>query len=127
MGKKKSNVKVKVKLSPFFVIFLLIGVLCGVGASYVITKDDCFVMNGSNVIEIELNGTYSEQGVKVVEFGKDVSSKVEIVIYDENDDVVEEIDTSSDTEYSIVYTIDSLKWEKYTLIRRVVVGGGISE
>ena len=127
MGRKKSNVKVKVKLSPFFVIFLLIGVLCGVGASYVITKDDCFVMNGSNVIEIELNGTYSEQGVKVVEFGKDVSSKVEIVIYDENDDVVEGIDTSSDTEYSIVYTIDSLKWEKYTLIRRVVVGGGISE
>ena len=127
MGKKKSNVKVKVKLSPFFVIFLLIGVLCGVGASYMITKDDCFVMNGSNVIEIELNGTYSEQGVKVVEFGKDVSSKVEIVIYDENDDVVEEIDTSSDTEYSIVYTIDSLKWEKYTLIRRVVIGGGISE
>ena len=127
MGKRKSNVKVKVKLSPFFVIFLLIGVLCGVGASYMITKDDCFVMNGSNVIEIELNGTYSEQGVKVVEFGKDVSSKVEIIIYDENDDVVEEIDTSSDTEYSIVYTIDSLKWEKYTLIRRVVIGGGISE
>ena len=127
MGRRKSNVKVKVKLSPFFVIFLLIGVLCGVGAAYMITKDDCFVMNGSKVIEIELNGTYSEQGVKVVEFGKDVSYKVEIVIYDENDDIVEEIDTSSDTEYSIVYKIDSLKWEKYTLIRRVVIGGGIDE
>ena len=125
MGRRKS--KVKVKLSPFFVIFLLIGVLCGVGGAYFVTKDDCFVMNGSKVIELELNATYSEQGVKVIEFGKDVSSKVEIVIYDENDDVVEEIDTSSDTEYSIVYTIDSLKWEKYTLIRRVVVGGGIDE
>ena len=124
MGRRKN---VKVKLSPFFVIFLLIGVLCGVGAAYFVTKDDCFVMNGSKVIELELNSTYSEQGVKVVEFGKDVSSKVEIVIYDENDDVVEEIDTSSDTEYSVVYTIDSLKWEKYTLIRRVVVGGGIDE
>ena len=124
MGRRK---KVKVKLSPFFVIFLLIGVLCGVGAAYFVTKDDCFVMNGSKVIELELNATYSEQGVKVIEFGKDVSSKVEIVIYDENDDVVEEIDTSSDTEYSVVYTIDSLKWEKYTLIRRVVVGGGIDE
>jgi hypothetical protein len=124
VGRRK---KVKVKLSPFFVIFLLIGVLCGVGSAYFVTKDDCFVMNGSKVIELELNATYSEQGVKVIEFGKDVSSKVEIVIYDENDDVVEEIDTSADTEYSVVYSIDSLKWEKYTLIRRVVVGGGIDE
>ncbi len=125
MGRRKK--KVKVKVSPFFVIFLLIGVACGFGTAYMVTKDDCFIMNGSNVIEIDVNGTYNEQGVKVIEFGKDISAKVEIVIYDENDDVVEEIDTSSDTEYSIVYTVDSLKWEKYTLIRRVVVGGGIDE
>lgn len=125
MGRRKN--KVKVKLSPWFVIFLIIGVLFGVGASYVITKDDCFVMNGSKVIEIELDGTYQEQGVKVIEFGKDISSKVEIVIYDENDDIVESINTSEDTEYSVVYKVDSLKWEKYTLIRRVVIGGGIDE
>ena len=124
MGRK---VKVKVKLSPLFVIFLILGILGGVGASYFMTKDDCFVMNGSKTIEIELNGTYQEQGVKVVEFGKDISSKVEIVIYDENDDIVESINTSEDTEYSIVYKVDSLKWEKYTLIRRVVIGGGIDE
>lgn len=123
MGRRKN----KVKLSPWFVIFLIIGVLFGVGASYMITKDDCFVMNGSKVIEIELDGTYQEQGVKVIEFGKDISSKVEIVIYDENDDIVESINTSEDTEYSIVYKVDSLKWEKYTLIRRVVIGGGIDE
>ena len=119
--------KVRIRVSPLFVLFLLLGVLLGVGTSYFITRDDCFVMNGSKVIEVELNGTYQDQGVKVIEFGKDISSKVEIVIYDENDDVVDSIDTSSDTEYSIVYTVDSLKWEKYTLIRRVVVGGGIDE
>ena len=124
---RKAKVKVRVKLSPLFVIFLILGVLGGVGASYFMTKDDCFIMNGSKTIEIELNGTYQEQGVKVIEFGKDISSKVEIVIYDENDDIVEEINTGEDTEYSIVYTIDSLKWEKYTLIRRVVIGGGIGE
>lgn len=114
--------RIKKKVSKLFVLFFIIGALIGLGTSYMITKDDCFILNGSKEVVLELNGTYLEQGVKVISFGKDVSKDVRIVIYDVNDEEVENVDSSLENEYTIVYTIENVKYSNYKLIRVVKVG-----
>ena len=122
MGKKYKR-----KVSNIFIVFFLVGILFGIGASYLITRNDCFILNGSKEIVLDINDTYSDQGVKVITFGKDMSNNVNVIIYNENDEEVDKIDTSSNNEYTIIYTVDSLKWENYKLIRRVIVGGDSNE
>ena len=115
------------KIPLIFLVFFLVGALIGVGASYVVTKDDCFILNGSKEIILDVNDTYVDQGVKVVAFGKDISDDVIITIYDCEEEEVEEIDTTIENEYTIIYTINSKKWNDYKLIRRVIVGGENNE
>ena len=115
------------KVPAVFVVFFLLGMLIGVGVSYVVTRNDCFILNGSKEIIIDVNDVYKDQGVKVVEFGKDISEDVIITIYDSDDEEVDNIDTSIIGEYTIIYTIDSKKWDEYKLIRRVIVGGDNNE
>jgi len=122
MGRKRIS-----KKKSMFIIFFLVGVLFGVGASFFVTRNDCFIMNGSKNILLDVNDTYVDQGVKVIAFGKDVSSDVEIIIYDENDEEVSLIDTSKEGEFTIIYTIDTFKWSEYKLIRRVIIGGDSNE
>ena len=123
-----AKVKVgKLKFSGIYVLYLIVGVLFGYAASYVVTRNDCFVINGSKEIVIDVNDTYVDQGVKVVEFGKDITDDVIVTIYDENDEEVEIIDTTKEGEYTIIYSIDSNKWDDYKLIRRVIIGGDSNE
>ncbi|MBE6123925.1 MAG: DUF5011 domain-containing protein [Erysipelotrichaceae bacterium] len=117
MGRRKK------KVSKVFIIFFIVGALFGIGASYLVTRNDCFVLNGSKEIILEINDTYIEQGVKVVSFGKDISKNTKITIYDINDDKVDSIDTSSENEYTVIYNIENLKYANYKLIRKVKVGG----
>ena len=115
------------KIPLIFVVFFLVGSLIGVGVSYVVTKDDCFILNGSKEIVLDINDTYVDQGVKIVAFGKDISDDVIITIYDCEEEKVDEIDTTIENDYTIIYTINSKKWNDYKLIRRVIVGGDNNE
>ena len=131
MAKKKTkNVQKAVKKfgSKFVIlvaIFLFIGIAIGGGVAYFMTKDDNFSLVGEKTINLEIGDTYTEQGAIVNYQRKDISSDVNIAIYDYEGEIVENIDTSAPNEYSVVYTIDCRKWHDYKIIRIVIVGGGI--
>lgn len=115
MAKRKKKV-------PKFIIFLFIfGFLVGGVSAYFLTKNDCFILNGDKEITLNLNEVYEEKGVKVVAYGKDLSSEVIIVIYNENDEKVENVSTLNSDEYTIVYQVSSSKYVSYKLIRKVKV------
>lgn len=126
--KKRTGKYKKFRFSGIHILYLLIGLALGYGVSYVVTRNDCFIINGSKEIVINVNDTYVDQGVKIVEFGKDITDEVVIIVYDENDEEVVSVDTTKEGEYTIVYSVESsVKWENYKLIRKVVVGGGSNE
>ena len=147
---KKSNVKVnastkkfaKKNIVPIIIIALVFiaFMLAGYFLSTSITKNDAFTLNNSNKeLAIEVNGEYVEEGAKVISFGKDVSEYLVIEIRDEDGNIVDEIDTSFDTEYAIIYSLeipedvgflDKLllsKYENYTQVRIITVGEGVNE
>ena len=59
-------------------LFLLIGVGVGFGGFFIITKNDCFEINGQDYIEWVPNVAYVDEGCKIISFGKDVSKDVVI-------------------------------------------------
>lgn len=95
------------------VLFLLIGIAAGVGASWFLTKDDTFELNGEKVIRLTVGDTYEEQGAKAISFGKDISSKVQIS--------GDKPDLAVAGEYQIVYKVDDFRYKDYQLVRRVIV------
>ena len=63
------------------VVLLLIIVVfagIGVGTGFVLTRNDCFEIIGQDEIELQASEKYFDQGVKVVEFGKNCQDKVSI-------------------------------------------------
>ena len=147
---KKSNTKVKASTKRFakknmvpiiivavvFIVFMLIGYF----VSSAITKNDGFTLNNSNKdLAIAVNGEYVEEGAKVISFGKDISEYLVIEIRDEYGVIVDKVDTSFDTEYAIIYSLeipddagfmDKLllgKYEDYTQVRIITVGEGANE
>lgn len=115
MAKRKKKV-------PKFIIFLFIfGFLIGGVSAFFLTKNDCFVLNGDKEITLNLNEVYEEKGVKVIEYGKNISSDVIITIYNEEDEKVDIVGTNKEDEYTIIYQVNSSKYGSYKLIRRVKV------
>ena len=110
------------------ILTLIIAVACGVFAEKLITKSDCFLLVGNKDIEIELGTadstyTYTEEGVKVISFGKDISDKITITTnMIDNNDGTYTIDTSEEGDYYIMYTVDSLKYGKIKRVRTFTVG-----
>lgn len=84
-------------------------------------KDPVEIMlNGDANINLNLNSTYEEKGVKVVSKGNDVTDKatVKIVIKDNQNTVVTSIDTTVANTYTISYTVKYESTEK--TVTRVV-------
>ena len=78
------------------------------------------MLNGDANINLNLNSTYEEKGVKVVSKGNDVTDKatVKIVIKDNQNTVVTSIDTTVANTYTISYTVKYESTEK--TVTRVV-------
>ena len=60
------------------VLLLAIGAVGGYFGFKVLTKKDCFTINGTDEITMQLGENYTDQGVKIISFGKDVSKDIEI-------------------------------------------------
>lgn len=60
------------------VLLMAIGAVGGYFGFKVLTKKDCFVLNGQDEITIQLGEKHTDQGVKIISFGKDVSEDIEI-------------------------------------------------
>lgn len=117
------------------VIFLIVGAVGGFFGIKYAFRNDTFAMNtyanGQFDIVIganEENTTYTELGVKCVSFGKDVSNEVEITYYyrtdlSEEQVKVDKVDETKAGMYYAVYTTNSARYKKTTLIRNIYVTG----
>ena len=99
-----------------FFICLLIGIAAGFGVYKIVCKNDCFQIIGADEITLTLDEKYEESGVKIVEFGKDISDKVKIetnLNLDENGKS-KEVGT-----FYVKYTVDSVKFGKLFKIQKI--------
>lgn len=113
---KKTIKKVPKSIYICLFLFLSLGLIGGYFTVNILTKNDTFELIGEKNITLNLNQEYSEQGVKVISFGKNLNDKVEIA---------SDLDTSKEGEYTIIYTIkDSYKYKNIKRVRYVSVRNG---
>lgn len=63
------------KVFLFGLVFLIVGLAVGAGAWWIVCRNDCFDIIGNDEIELTLDEKYEDFGVKVVAFGKRLSSE----------------------------------------------------
>lgn len=112
MAKKKST-KMSISLIVILII-LIVGAVAGYFVAKKVTEDDKFVLVGEKVIEVEVGGSYEDEGAIVISFGKDISDKVKVD--------TSNVDYSTVGEYYIKYTVDNFRFkgiERYRIIKVV--------
>lgn len=126
---KKETKKAYKRLTPLSVVVIVsvfvLSVVLGVVAEKLITRKDEFVLLGNKSYEIEVGQefTYTEEGFRIISFGKDLSDKVKIdTNMTKNLDGTYSIDTSVEGDYFIKYTVDSHKFGKIKRVRTFTVG-----
>lgn len=98
---------------------LLIGIILGVGAWWIVCRNDCFEIIGNDEIELTLDEKYEDLGVKVVSFGRRLDAD-EIIIernleIDENGNYYSnEVGT-----FYIKYSTNDFKYGKLFKVERV--------
>ena len=118
---KKVNKELK-KLSVGAIIvavmLLVVGAVGGFFGLKVVMKNDCFVLNGQDEITLQLGETYTDEGAKVIAFGKDEAKKVIIETnLTKNEDgsyTAEEVGT-----YYMVYKVENLKYGKLFKVQKI--------
>ena len=141
--RKVSTKKVdkQIKKLGFGTIFIVIIILavCLIGGYFggkFFLRNDCFVLNGKDEITLQIGESYVDEGVKVILFGKNDESKVNI---ETNLKKNEDGSYFSDVEgtFYIVYSVDNLIYGKLFNIKKIrlitfveptepdeIVGGG---
>ena len=113
---KKEIKKMSGKALIAVILCLIFGVAAGAGAFYFVSANDTFEIIGEDEITITLNDKYVEQGVKIIEFGKDISNKYEtetdLKLTDDN------LPTELGTFY-VKYKVNSVKYGKIFKIEKV--------
>ena len=105
------------------VLLLVFGAI-GAGAVWFVCRDDCFKIIGGDV-ELAVNVRYEDEGAKVVEFGKDISSKVKFetnMVVNNDGSFSPQLDSDNnpiEDTYYIIYTVDSFKYGKFATIKKV--------
>lgn len=112
-GYKKS--KVDKRISLLVILFLLLGGGIGYGGSLLLTKNDTFELIGEKNITLNVNEIYNDSGVKVISYGKDLTDKVHID---------SDLDLTKEGEYTIIYTVKSIKYKDIKRVRYITVRNG---
>ena len=128
--KNQNKVKSYVKNVNIFVALLIFIVMLaiGIGAYFIVSRNDCFELIGAKEIFIELNENedksdfittfFEDSGVKIIEFGKDISNNVKIQTNmkqaGNNKYEVDKLGT-----YYIKYSVDSIKYGKIFTIEKI--------
>lgn len=114
MAKKKST---KMSITLIVILLLLaVGAVAGYFTAQKITEKDKFVLIGEKTVEVEVGGSYQDEGAIVISFGKDISDKVKV---DSSN-----VDYTTVGEYYIKYTVDNFRFkgiERYRIIKVVEV------
>jgi len=124
-AKKKREAERKIKKAHFgyiiiAVLFLAAGLATGYFGAQIITKNDVFEINGEKVTSLKVGDTlsYTDEGIKYISFGKDVSGSVEIstnMTKGENGTFT--ADTAEEGEYYIIYKAVGGRCDGLTLYR----------
>lgn len=140
-GKRKQKKAVKTVKSMgvagilVVLLFLLIGAGIGVGAMFVMSKNDCFEIVGKDDMYLATSDYYIDEGCKVVSFGKDISKDVivETNLLKADDGSYYAVENG---DYYIKYTTNDIKYgklfvvEKYRIVRvtdKASEGGEVDE
>lgn len=121
----KSNKKVEKQIKKLGVgilllaaVFLVFGAVGGFFAVKFVSKNDCFILNGKDEITLQIGEKYTDEGAKVIAFGKNDENKlkVETKLKEESDGVyyAEEEGT-----YYIIYTVDNFKYGTLFKIQKI--------
>ena len=121
-GEKKAKRRAKNKLKKLHpvtkalaVLFLIAGIAAGALVCIAMSGEDGFALNGSTAFSIDVGTpyTYTEEGVTAVQFGRDVSGKVQVETSLEKDaDGNYIIPTDEEGVYTITYTVNAYKFQK---------------
>lgn len=118
--KKVTKQLKKVSAGALFLaaILLVAGAVGGYFGVKYITRNDCFEIVGKDEITLSLNETYIDEGVKVVAFGKDDSSKVKITTnLKTNEDG--SFYAESEGTYYITYNVENLKYGTIFKVQKI--------
>lgn len=111
-------------ISKIIIVFLFI---LGVAASFFVCKficrNDCFEINGKKSFSLSVGETYTDEGVTVIGFGQDLTTKVTVKVFKDGEELsgLDQIDTSQEAVYQILYTVNSFRFKEVELIRTVTV------
>ena len=129
-GARSHAKKIKKKKVSLFVCFLalVIGLAIGWFGGEYICQNDTFSIEGNREYAISLNEVgfqYKDEGVKVIEFGRDISERVMVetnMIKLGNGMYTADITVPG--KYYIKYTVASPKYGEVCRIRTFTIGGG---
>ncbi|MBO5884205.1 MAG: hypothetical protein J6Q51_00240 [Clostridia bacterium] len=116
---KKTLKKVSLQAWLFALLFLLIGIGGGIGAWMFVCKNDCFEIVGKDELTLTLNEKYTDEGVKVFSFGKDISKDVvtetDLKVDENGNYYAEDIGTyyikysSKDFKYGTIFKVEKIR------------------
>jgi len=92
------------------VVVLAFGVLVGSMTSYLVSPNDCFEFIGEREVTLFVGQKYEDEGVKVVEYGMDLSNQVV-----KSGSFYEELTDGTSYEegsFYIIYTVNTVKYGK---------------
>lgn len=97
---------------------LIIGLAIGFGGLKLVTRKDCFVLNGKDEITLRLGENYVDDGAKVISFGVDKSDKVKIEtnLKLNSDGTFTALEEGT---YYMVYTVDNFKYGKLYKVQKI--------
>lgn len=115
---KKIVKSLSAKVLLFAFIFVVCGALIGAGAWWVVCRNDCFEIVGSDNLSLEIGSTYTDEGVKIIAFGKDENESVSIdtnLIRDSEGN----LKANEEGTYYIKYTSSCFKYGKLFKVEKV--------
>ena len=128
---QKKILKTAKKISPVTIVLLVaffaFGLLTGFLAMGQVCKNDTVELLGEASYTYQVGTgttTYTEEGVKAVAFGEDISTSVEIESNLTGNNGVYEIDLTEEGEYYIKYTFNHLKFGTVVKYRTITVQEG---
>ena len=125
-NKLKKSLK---KISPLTIFLIVLFLALGIGAGWftmsTICKNDAVELLGTKEIVLTVGTgthTYTDEGIKAIAFGKDISSTVKIESnIGEPVNGVFTIDLTTEGDYYIKYTISHFKFGEVVKYRTIIV------
>ena len=123
--KKAREAKKKAKKAHFgyiiiAVLFLAVGLVSGYFGAQIVAKNDGFEINGEKVTTLKVGDelSYTDEGIKYISFGKDLSDSVEISTnMTKGENGVFTAETDEEGEFYIIYKAVGGRCDGLTLYR----------